>query len=222
MGKTLDIALCVPSHRGWDEDFGTCLAKMQAFFFQHPVPGYETFRALALSQHKSSGISISRETFREQCVAKKHSHCLMIDCDQTFPPDTIHRLLFHDKPVVAANIATKTVPSAPTARTFDGTPQGKPCYSLGKHGLERVWRIGFGIMLIDVEVFKTLGDGLFEWVWNPKIKQYHGEDWTFDQHCEKHNIPIYVDHDLSNQVGHIGQYIFTHKDVLQPKELKAA
>lgn len=222
MGKHLKLAVCVPSLGNWDEQFGQCLQKMIVFLAQHPVQGYDVLREVELYQRRGSGIPVMREEFLDTCKQRGDTHCLMIDADQTFPPDTAHRLLFHGKPVVAANIATKTIPSSPTARTKDGTPYGRSCYTDTQHGLEKVWRVGFGIVMIEIAILEKLGRGLFEWIWDDSIKQYRGEDWSFYKRCEDKGVDVYVDHDLSRQVGHIGNYIYSHKDVLNPKKLKAA
>jgi hypothetical protein len=39
---------------------------------------------------------------------------------------------------------------------------------------------------------------------------YQGEDWTFCEACDKLGIPLFIDHDLSREVGHVGNYEFTH------------
>ncbi len=219
--REIRLAICVPSHITWDDTFGQCLSKLLMFCAQHPFPGHGNHRGVFLYTRKSSGISLMREGFFQDAIERKDTHVLMLDSDQTFPPDTAHRLLQHDKLVVAANVATKTLPSGPTARYKSDKPWGEPCYSNGKHDLEKVWRVGGAVMLVDTRALPTLGEGLFEWIWQPEIKQYRGEDWSFCKRCEEKGVDIYVDHDLSNQVGHIGQYIYTHRDVMTPERLKA-
>ncbi len=216
------IAICVPSLGAWEDEFSFSLEKLCMFAAQHPFPGYRKERGVSLYKKTGSLLPKLREDFFEDCKKSGETHALLLDADQTFPPDTIHRLLAHKKPIVAANVATKTIPSLPTARLKDGTPWGSPCLVAQKRGLERVWMVGCAVMLVDLSVLEKLGRGLFEVTWNPKINQYMGEDWTFCRHCEDKGIPIHVDHDLSRQVGHVGRYIFTHKDVPAMEQEKAA
>jgi hypothetical protein len=39
--------------------------------------------------------------------------------------------------------------------------------------------------------------------------RYQGEDWNFCQACEKAGINLYIDHDVSKLVGHVGLYEYT-------------
>ena len=43
----------------------------------------------------------------------------------------------------------------------------------------------------------------------PGPKRYQGEDWAFCEACEKAGIPIFIDHDVSKLVGHVGNYEYT-------------
>lgn len=219
--KKLKLAILAPSMGDWTEAFGQSFSKMQAFLFQHPVPGFDAFREVALYTRSSSLISVSREDLFESCRINGDTHALMLDADQTFPPDTAHRLLAHHKPVVACNVATKTIPSSPTARLKDGTPWGRACYTDNKHGLEKVWRIGAAVMMIDLAILPILGEGLFEVVWDKSIRQYRGEDWSLCKRMEDCNIDILIDHDLSRQIGHKGDHIYTMRDVLNPEKVIA-
>ncbi len=57
--------------------------------------------------------------------------------------------------MVAANCATKLIPSTPTARQYDPMNlAGGQVYSLPQNNLiEEVWRVGTGVMLINMIVF---------------------------------------------------------------------
>lgn len=219
--KKLKLAILVPSMGEWTEPFGQSFAKLQAFLFQHAVPGFGQFREIALYTRASSAIPISREELFESCRIGGDTHALMLDADQTFPPDTAHRMLAHNKPVIACNVATKTIPSSPTARLKDGTPWGAACYTDNKHGLEKVWRVGAAVMMIDLSILPIIGEGLFEFIWNPNARQYRGEDWSLCKKLEENGIDILIDHDLSRQIGHVGTYIYTQRDVLNPATFKA-
>lgn len=217
------IGICVPSLGTWEDEFSFHLQKMIVFSSQKPFPGYAQARHVGLKKKTGSLMPLIRESFFDELVAEKYTHAMLIDSDQTFPHDTIHRLIAHQKPIVAANVATKEFPSRPTARKKNGTPFGAPVFSSPKKvGLEQVWRIGCAVMLIDLSILKKLGRGLFEVVWHPDINQYRGEDWSFCQKCEEADVPIYIDHDLSRQVGHIGRYKFTFRDIPEFLEVMAA
>ena len=44
----------------------------------------------------------------------------------------------------------------------------------------------------------------------PEADTYQGEDWSFCQACEEKGVPLYIDHDVSKVIGHVGNYEFTH------------
>src|SRR5262245_52312506 len=94
------------------------------------------------------------------------THVLWLDADMRFPCDTLLRLLAHNVPMVGANCRARGAPHHPCAR-IDGEIVG-PGW-----GLEEVHVIGFGIVLMTVDVLRwTLercGDPLFleEWVGRP-------------------------------------------------------
>jgi len=149
------------------------------------------------------------------------THLLFIDSDQTFPRDTAHRLLAHKKQVVACNIATKMIPSTPTARFKGATRAGVPVYTTAASPpLEQVWRVGTGIMMIDLNIFKR--DKLkrppwFTQHWNEDLNSYVGEDWAFCEAMEKAGVKIYIDNALSMEIGHVGTLEYRH-DLVVPIE----
>jgi hypothetical protein len=84
---------------------------------------------------------------------------------------------------------------------------------MGSSGLEKVWRVGCGIMLIDLGVLASVPKPWFSIVYDDTMKDETGEDWFFCEQLEKAGIPRYVDHDASKYVGHIGGYTYTFDDV---------
>lgn len=79
--------------------------------------------------------------------------------------------------------------------------------------------MGTGVMLIAMSVFDKIGMGVWDMKYLPEVDTYQGEDWSFCEACERAGIKIYVDHGLSREVGHVGNYEYTH-DVVG--ELRAA
>jgi len=59
-------------------------------------------------------------------------------------------------------------------------------------------------MLIDLEVFEKVSRPWFAITWKPEIDDYEGEDWHFCAKAEKAGFGIYIDHQLSSQIGHWG------------------
>lgn len=138
------------------------------------------------------------------------THLLFIDSDQTFPADTLHRLAAHRKPIVAANCTTRAEPVAPVAMGMDN----KRVLSQGKQGLERVRQVGTGVMMVEANIFKRLKPPFFLNQWSEELNSYSGEDIYFCYKAKAElGVNVFVDHELSLEIGHIGQRIYTHKDI---------
>lgn len=207
------VFIGIPSGSDWKADFGMSLAGMVAAAAK-PLRGGGYIERLQLWNTKGSILSRSRATIAKKALELECSHLLFVDSDMTFPNWTLHQLLSHNKAVVAANCVVKQLPSNPTARQKDETVPGRLVDSKHGAGLEKVWRVGTGVMLIKTSVFADVPKPWFPIVYNPETDDDTGEDWGFCEKLEAAGIPIWVDHELSRHVGHIGAYTYTHEDVM--------
>ncbi len=212
------VMIAIPSGSDWKADFGMSLAGLIASI-NKPLRKGKQIEMLRLWNTKGSILSRSRQTLVEKAQAEKVSHILFLDSDMVFPEWTLHRMLDLELMVVAANCATKQLPSTPTARHYDPmTLAGEQVYSGGTGKLiEEVWRVGTGVMLINMKVFDKVPSPWFDITWNEALNDYTGEDWNFCAKCQASGIPIHIDHLLSQHIGHIGSYTFTHNDIPGPK-----
>lgn len=207
----VNLAICIPSMGEWKADFGYSLAQMVAHISCNLFDGRS--RNCVVLDKRTSLLARSRQECLEDALLHNCTHALFIDADQAFPQDTAHQLLKWNKPVVAANIAVKTMPSFPTARLRGATSFGIPLESRGKVGLEKVWRIGTGVMMIDLSILKDIEKPWFEVCYSKANAQFIGEDWFFLGKVEKAGHDIYVDHDLSKHIGHTGNYVYTINNI---------
>lgn len=209
--KHLRVLVVVPSGSHWVADFATSLISLVALFANKPVPGYASHE-LQVANIKGSILPKSRLNGLKAAKAAKATHLLFLDSDHTFKPDLLHRLLACDKDVVAANCVTKCIPAMSTARLFkEGDPQGEPVYSdADSVGLQKVWRIGTGVMLLSAKAFEQIPHDAFAMMYKEEADTYQGEDWTMCEALEKAGVPIYIDHGVSKTIGHVGMFNFTH------------
>lgn len=217
------LALCVPSAGMWHADFGMSFAQMCVYLASKMfVEGEE--RSCVVLDKRTSLLSRSRQEMLEDALHQGCTHALFLDSDQTFPSDTAHRLIAHGKGIVACNIPVKTSPSFPTARLRGPTNFGIPLDSYGNHkvGLQKVWRVGTGVMMIDLAVMKGIKKPWFECRYSEKNAQFVGEDWYFCKKLEDAGHDIWIDHDLSRQVGHTGFYTYTHADIPVIEQMEEA
>lgn len=202
--------------KSWDADFGTSLLFMCLRMAANGIPhSIYSARGTILPQIRHKIVKAALE--------EKADYLLFVDTDQTFPPDMVERLLARDKAVIAANVATKQFPSTPTARRKGGHEHyGLPIYTHDRSPpLERCWRVGTGVMLIRLSIFDHPGlrePPWFQIEYIPELDNDRGEDWFFCEKLEAAGIPIWIDHELSLEVGHRGTITFDHTMVPCPRE----
>lgn len=145
-----------------------------------------------------------RQFIAERAIEEKEAtHLLWIDADHKFPNNTAHRMLAHKRPFVGINATTRVSPVRPTAVKKPGvplktTPQSK--------GLERVWRMGFGIVLIEARVFQAMPKPWFaiEYMEKDDKMGFVGEDVYFCEKAKAYGFQPMVDHDLTKETTHVG------------------
>jgi len=213
--KHFNLFIAMPSTHTVESKFMMSMILLTNYLSSHPLPGVQEM-SYRVNSKTGSSLPNMRQSMIYQALEEGATHLLFVDSDQTFPRDTVHLMMRHRKHVVAANIVTKKLEDCnPTARQYNpDNPAGDLVFThYNSTGLEEVWRVGTGIMLIDMNVFKrdNLGyDDLFPHIWQPKLRSYCGEDWGFCQRLQNAGVKIYIDHDVSKQVGHIGPVNFMH------------
>lgn len=219
--KNLKIVLGFPSNGRWVGDFGISALNMSAYFMANKVGEYKS-QVLVPAHTKGSILPRSRLNIVKMAFEKEATHVAMIDTDQTYPRHTLHDLVLADKDIIGCNIATKEIPASPTARKKGSDLGGDLVYTdPDSPRFEKVWRLGCGIMLIKMKVFQKLGLNCWEILWKEELQDYQGEDWRFCELAEAAGFEIWVDHKLSDEVGHVGDYNFKH-DVVGEKIKEAA
>jgi hypothetical protein len=209
---TMHVAICIPSGSLVHADFALSLALTMQFLCRERIPGYGNTKVTLLNK-RSSILCASREQLAEDAIKFECTHMLFVDSDQCFPFYSLHQLAQHQKPVIGANIAVKMLPSSPSAR--NAIDRKDPVYSNGKEGLEIVKYLGFGLTLIDLAFLKTVPKPWFAIEYREGLG-YVGEDLTFCDKVRAVGGQIWVDHDLSLEVGHIGDYSYGHDDIIFP------
>lgn len=210
MAEHFNVIVAVPSGPYWNAKFAVDLINLVSNFPNQRVPGYRS-QELRVVNVRSSILSKNRLDAVKTAKLHKATHILFLDTDHTFPKDLVQRMASWGKLVVAANCVTKTLPASPTARVKDADPKGAVVYTdPNSYGLEEVWRVGTGVMLISMQVFERIGNGVWDMKYLPEADTYQGEDWSFCEACENAGISIFVDHDVSKEIGHEGHLVFTH------------
>lgn len=196
------LAICVTSNRDHVPDFTSCLAYLSAHLAVKPV-----FDTVTLKVAKNQSLlSVARQSMIDECMDEKFSHMLMIDDDMVFPPTLAHQLYAKGKRCIGVNSLRKNPDYLHyTARGLDG----EWVESKGKEGLHQVEAVGLALFMLDLDVMKKIPRPHFEVRWNEEKQIYSGEDMYFCRKLNEAGEKIFIDHDLSNQCGHVGQLVYT-------------
>ncbi len=205
------IGICIPS-RG-DMMIGTAfdLATLCGYDSRWRKDGEQAIYTVA-----GTLIFDQRNKLAQAALDQECDYILWIDADMRFPKNTIERLLAHDKDIVGVNATTRTMPVVPTAKNLkvDVEKRENHWYSInskGKTGIEQVTAIGCGVMLVKAKVFKETPKPWFYFYELPGGKTL-GEDVHFCIAAHDAGFETWVDHDLSQEIGHIGQYTYSWSD----------
>jgi hypothetical protein len=145
------------------------------------------------------------------------THLLFLDSDMRFPKTALVRLLSHREPVVAVNYATRRQPVQPVSFSNDADASERVYTEPGATHLEAVASTGFGCMLIDLDVFRQLPAPWFQMGW-VSGGGYLGEDVYFCRKVREAGLRILIDHGLSQEIGHVGEWEYRHDHALATRE----
>jgi hypothetical protein len=186
------LAIAVPAHDSVSALFAHDLARLYAAT-QAAVP------QVTLAMMIGTFVHHAREKLLHDVVELwGATHILWLDADMTFPPDAALRLLAHDREIVAANYVTRVPPSRPTAKR-----DGQCVSSIVASGLEQVDHVGMGVFLMKTPVVQDLPHPRF---WYSTLTET--EDVYFCRLLRAAGRTIFIDHDLSKYVGHVGQHTY--------------
>lgn len=216
--EKVQLMVGVPTMGNPEADFALCLS-MMAHDLSFPLAMVKAHTFVIVFE-RGSMIVQQRENLVETAKQGGATHLLMVDDDMVFPQQIARVLLSRRCSVVAANCVTKTFPANATARD-EGPGAGTPIPISPKPDVacRKVWRVGTGVMLLDMKIFETLGDPpYFGTRWDVERKRHVYEDWVFLEKVEAAGIPIYIDEQVSPLIGHIGKYTFSWQDQASPQE----
>lgn len=209
----MKIAICVPHHGDVKPEFAFSLVNLTIATLEAglAVNGERAKPQLKPFFFGSSIVQVNRIKLAATAIRWGADYILWADSDHTFPPTALLSLLAHNVDVVGVNYPRR-------GPRFEFTATGMD----GKHlqpgsGLESVMSMGMGLCLVKAYVFRRIPRPWFQVTISPK-GIITGEDCHFFQLLRDAGFKINVDHDLSAEVGHIGQQIYTAKNVKPPAD----
>lgn len=196
------LYISVASCRDWKPQFGASISGLFYHLMTKNLDGrLKAFDFQAAMQ--ASCLSSARELALRDATERGFTHWLSLDDDMAFPMDIVEKLLKHEKPVVAANYRRKL------ANLVHGVCCDKECKmidSSNKTGLEEAGYVAFGAALLDLQAIKHVPEPHFEVVWCEETRSYWTEDMVFSHKLRNNGVPLFIDHDLSKEIHHIGDF----------------
>ena len=207
----MHIGICIPARSHMEIGTAFDLANMSAYTAKH------TKHDLSLFTSSGTLIFDQRNNLVKAALEAKCTHRLWVDADMRFPKDTIIRLLANNKAIVGVNATTRVEPVKPTAKNLFIDQEKKEGQwtavdSKDKKGVEKVSALGCGVLLVDTQVYKKMTEPYF-WFYEVPGDKILGEDVYFCVKAFDTGFDSFVDHGLSNEIGHIGQYTYSWDDI---------
>jgi len=212
------LAILLPCRDIVHTSFAYDLARLTAYWSARHVPNGG---ALHLYTSQGTLIADQRQNLVIEALKVEADYVMWLDTDHRFPKDIVDRLHAHGKDVVACNYSTRRLPCKPIAF------KDHHCRSLvytkaDSTGLEEVYAIGMGAMLERASVYRKLALPFFSIGYSQAAQDFFGED-VF--HCHKlrdAGVSVFVDHDVSKEVKHIGNFEFGNEHAEAHMEIVAA
>jgi hypothetical protein len=211
MAEQFNVAVLTPSTGICQIGYAQCLVRLAMYFAQVRVFEDVEIQCFDPDAISGSGIGLNYESMVQKRLADNEihwTHLLSVEDDMVFPPDALHRLARHRLPIVGANYST----NKGDRQRFTSRSKGQ-CV-ITRHdstGLEEVELLPQGFTLVSREVYERI-----------PLPWYTGgyfQDYYFSERARNHGFKLYVDHDLSKQVRHIGPKVYTYEDALRDSEL---
>ena len=138
-------------------------------------------------------------------IVKGYDYLFAVDHDVTFAPDTLKKLLEHDKDYVTGVYRQRLDPEVIEIYGLDNLR--KPAYSeLYGKGLVEIGASGFGCVLVKRDVFVNVGYPYFVYKDAIDHKDTFSEDLDFCTKARSKGHKLYVDPSIV--CGHIGTRVF--------------
>jgi hypothetical protein len=211
MPEQFNVAVLTPTTGICQMGYAQCMVRLAMYFAQVRV--FEDLPEQGLDPYAIAGSAIGAnyETMVKRYLEDDRvhwTHFLSVEDDMVFPPDALHRLARHQVPIVGCNYSTN---KGERQRFTAGNNGSRVITRHDSTGLEEVELLPQGFTLVAREVYETIP--------RPWYTGGYHQDYYFSERARNHGYTLYVDHDLSKQIRHIGPKVYTYEDALRDSEL---
>lgn len=207
----MHLAIVLPTHESIPAGFTYDLARMTLHL------GMSAPESWTVGLHMVSGTYVhsARQNLLRDLLQQEDrpDWILWLDTDMRFPIDLPLRLLDRGKSFIGINYAKRDVPTDyvgfKTVARKPGEFSRKLVTNAESTGVEEVEALGFGAFLMETAALRdlpSLDEGpwfFYEWMPGQRLV---GEDVFFCNLIRDLGQKIWVDHDLSKECAHIGQF----------------
>lgn len=209
-GESVKVGIVVPAQDRVHTWFAYSLSlALSRFAYDHPEV------KTSLYFNNGTVLSEQRTELAKIAMIENCDWVVWFDSDMRFPSDTIERLLSHKQPIVLAGYPTRKAPAIEPTVYSDDVSMTRVYTTVHSTGLQEIASGGFGCVAVHRSVFETMETPWFHIPWNEEDQKYDcGEDIWFCRQARKAGFKVMLDHDLSKEIAHIGQYEFTYREAI--------
>lgn len=197
------LVIAIPTAGMVRMGFAYSLAGMVASLATRRVPTVpEAQIDVKLDVVESSNWITNREQLAKRALDANMTHLMFLDDDMTFEPTLLETMLGRRHDVVCTNYLIKTIPATDfVAVGLDGkrVPTMKD-----STGIVPIAYSGFGASVFSTEVFRKVPQPWFQPDFDLVTSSYTTEDNPFYRKAREAGYTIYLDHDASKQIAHVG------------------
>lgn len=209
------IAICMPCVGvGPHMDTARCVAMMFAHLGAGKLP-------LAIVTSASSIITNARdncmgEIERMEAEGEVFDWLFWIDSDMVFPPETLLRLMSHGKAIIGCTYCRRTPPYDIHGKTLERKPR-----DISKEeGPIEVLGLPTGMLLVHRSVFTKFKKPYWRLHHSEETGMTYGEDYVFCAMAKAAGYKIWLDAQLSKEIGHIAEKtLFPEQDGWAPSKV---
>lgn len=212
------LAILLPCRDILHTSFAYDLARLTAYWSARHVP---KGGSLHLFTSQGTLIADQRQNLILEALNVEADYVLWLDTDMRFPKDIVDRLHARNLDVVAANYSTRRMPCKPVA-FGDEFCKTHVYTNEDSASVEEVYAIGMGAMLEKADVYKRLALPFFSIGYSRVSQDFYGEDVFHCHRLREAGVKIYVDHDVSKEVRHIGTFEYANEHAVAHKEIVEA
>ncbi len=202
---SVKLFIAISSNRDHKPYFTQCLINLVTYLTTKGIVGSKLEALSTVIQSDTSVLSYGRQSMIDRAIKEGFTHILFLDDDMVFADNMVDHLMSHDLNVVAVNGCKKN----PLELNYCALGlDGKYIESRDKTDVVEASKVGLAVMLLNLNALKDIPKPYFEVLWNEETQSYQDQDYYFCKKLREHGIKLWIDNNVSNATGHVGDYIY--------------